>query len=384
MADEIFFNNRLVYGPGSLDRLGALCSGLGTKALLVTGRNSLRGSGVLDSIFALLDKASVDCAHFSDVEANPSVSTVDRCAETGRRFGADLVIAVGGGSAMDTAKAASAMMTNPGSVEEYLEAGPGPRPLSSAPARVVAIPTTAGTGTEATQNAVINIPRRGLKVSLRSPMLVPALAILDPSLIASCPDDVAAAAGMDALTQLIEPLTGKKSQPMIDSLCVDGIVRISRSLERFMKDRGDTEAATDLQLAAYDSGLALANAGLGAVHALARPFGGMFGLPHGLACAVLLPHVTALNWRANVRKYALAGRALGADTSMTEEQAAGFCADRIARLNAALGLPRDFKKFRICRDQIVRIVEDSQGSSLKNNPEDLDRARLTTLLEGLL
>ena len=154
-------------------------------------------------------------------------------------------------------------------------------------------------------------------------MLVPCLAILDPSLLASCPGEVVAAAGMDALTQLIEPLTGRNSQPVVDSLCIDGIIRINRSLLKFHSDRNDLEAGLDLQIAAYYSGLALANAGLGGVHALARPFGGMFGLPHGLVCAILLPHISSLNWRANIPQYARAGHALGADAACPEEEAAG-------------------------------------------------------------
>jgi len=384
MAYELFFNKRLVYGAGSLDKLGPLAAHFGQKALLVTGRSSLRKSGALEKIIGSLKRASIGFVHFDDIEANPSVATVDRCADLGRKEKADFILAVGGGSCLDTAKAVSAMMTNPGSVEPYLEAGSGPKPLEAPPVPMVAVPTTAGTGSEVTQNAVINIPSKGLKVSIRSPLLVPVVAVLDPSMLVSAPDDVVAAAGMDAMTQLIEPLTGKNHQPVIDSLCVDGINRINDNLEKFIKDRGNLEAGMELQIAAYYSGLALANAGLGAVHALARPFGGMFDLPHGLACAILLPRITAMNWRSNIPAYGRAGYALGADRSLSEERAAEFCVKRIAELNASLGIPPDFRKYRLDRLQIGKIVEDGQGSSLKNNPADLDKEQLHRLLEDLL
>ena len=210
----------------------------------------------------------------------------------------DLVISLGGGSVIDAGKAIAAMLTNPGEVLDYLEVVGRNQLLSISPAPFIAIPTTAGTGTEVTRNAVLASPAHQVKVSLRSPLMLPRVALVDPRLTLDLPPAITAASGLDALTQLIEPFLSCRANPMTDVLCVEGIRRAARSLRRVFEDGRDLEARENMSLASLWSGMALANAGLGAVHGFAGPIGGMFPAPHGAVCAALLPHVTAVNLRA--------------------------------------------------------------------------------------
>jgi alcohol dehydrogenase class IV len=207
-------------------------------------------------------------------------------------------VGIGGGSVIDAGKAIAALAGNPGDVLDYLEVVGGSKALSSPSLPFVAIPTTAGTGAEVTRNAVIMSPEHQVKVSLRSPHMLPRLALVDPELTYSLPPAETAATGLDALTQLIEPFVSIKANPMTDGFCQEGIVRVARSLRSAYQDGSDAAARQDMSLAALFGGLALANAGLGAVHGFAGAIGGMFPASHGAVCAALLPHVMNANVRA--------------------------------------------------------------------------------------
>ncbi len=380
----IIFNRKLIYGINVFDQIGVIAKEYGKKALVVTGRHSTKETGVLFKLEELLQANGIEYTIFDKAIPNPTVDIIDEGAEIGKKNNCDFIIGLGGGSALDTAKAISGMITNEGSVEEYLEFRKDHKKIINQPLPMIAIPTTAGTGSEATKNAVINSPRLKIKRSIRDDRLVPEVAILDPVLISTAPKDVLATSAMDALTQLIEPFTGKKAQPIIDIIALDGIKRIGKNLIQFIENPLNYEAGLELLIASYFSGIALANAGLGTVHALSRPFGGLYNLPHGLICAILLPYITEQNWHYNIKKYAQVAKALGIDENLSEEKLASKVAEKIFEMNKSLGIPANFKKFNIPKEDIDKIIEDAQGGSMRNNPKDFSREELKELLLKIL
>ena len=207
----------------------------------------------------------------------------------------DVVIGFGGGSAIDAAKAIATLVANGGDPLDYMEGIGAGKPLTQPALPIIAIPTTAGTGAEVTRNAVVASPEHRVKASLRSPFMLPRLALVDPELTYSLPPEVTAGTGLDALTQLIEPFVSHRANPMTDAFCREGLTRAARSLRRAYEHGDDTAAREDMALASLFGGLALANAGLGAAHGFAAPICGMFPAPHGATCAALLPHVMAAN-----------------------------------------------------------------------------------------
>lgn len=305
---------RVVFGRGRLAELPALAAPLGRRALVVTGARWARASGLLEEVRRLLAGAGVKAYHAA-VSGEPEVAAVDAAAAAARSLGCELVVGLGGGSALDAAKAAAVLATNGGSALDYLEVVGAGRRLQRPGLPVIAIPTTAGTGAEATRNAVLGHPPSGRKASLRHPYLLPRVALVDPALTDTLPREVTAAAGLDALTQLLESYLSRRAHPLTDALALDGLRRVAHALPRAcglehdpggaghpQPDPRDLAAARDdLALAALESGLCLGSAGLGIVHGLSGPLGGRFPVPHGLACAALLPHAFRVNARALLR-----------------------------------------------------------------------------------
>src|SRR6185503_7374990 len=285
--------SRILFGAGTLREIGPIAKGFGHRALIVTGRSLLRSS----TLDRLLEAQGIAWSPLA-VAGEPKIDDIERGIQLARGEGCDLVIGFGGGSAIDAAKAVGALTTNEGDVLDYLEIIGRARPLTHAPLPVIAVPTTAGTGAEVTRNAVIAAPAHRVKVSLRSPHLLPKVAVVDPELTHDLPPGLTASTGLDTLTQLIEPYVSCKANPLIDSICAEGIRRVARSLRRVFDNGAEKSAREDMALASLFGGLSLANAGLGAVHGFAAPIGGMFHAPHGAVCAALLPHVTAVNLRA--------------------------------------------------------------------------------------
>jgi alcohol dehydrogenase class IV len=274
-----------VFGPGTLRQAGELVRGWGRRALVVTGRNPARANPLLD----LLQAAGIETGLFR-VEGEPTTDLVRTGTAQAVEMRADLVVGFGGGSALDAAKAIAALASNGGDPLDYMEVVGRGLPLSKPSLPLLAIPTTAGTGSEATKNAVLASPEHGgVKASLRSLGMIPRIALVDPELTHGMPPEVTAATGLDALTQLIEPFTCNRPNPIVDGLCREGIARVARSLRRAWADGRDAAAREDMALASLYGGLALANAGLGAVHGFAGVAGGMFQAPHGAVCAALLP-----------------------------------------------------------------------------------------------
>lgn len=293
MRFEFATATRIIFGPGTSGEVPSLSAELGNRACVVTGRTGRRAEPLLER----LKRQGVECATFN-VAAEPTTALAKAAVETARRAKCDLVVSMGGGSVLDTGKVVAAMLTNTGKLEDYLEVVGAGQALTQASAPHIAIPTTAGTGAEVTRNAVLGVPEHRVKVSMRSPLIMSRLAVVDPVLTHSMPRSVTASTGLDALTQLAEVYVSNKANPLTDGICREGLKRAGRSLRRAYEDGRDRTAREDMALASLFGGLGLANAKLGAVHGFAGPLGGMLLAPHGAVCARLLPFVMEANVRA--------------------------------------------------------------------------------------
>src|SRR5688572_10188261 len=264
MRFEFATASRVVFGQGALAEVGPLARAFGRHALVVTGGNSARAQPLCER----LRSAGIEWTLTSIVH-EPTTNDVVNAVGDARSARCDFVIGYGGGAALDAAKAIAALLTNDGDLLDYLEVIGRAQPLTQASAPCIAIPTTAGTGSEVTRNAVLASTAHRVKVSLRSAHMLPRLALVDPELTYSLPPATTATTGLDALTQLIEPYVSARSNPVTDALCVDGIRRAARSLRLAVEEGGNPSAREDMALASLFGGLALANAGLGAVHGFA-------------------------------------------------------------------------------------------------------------------
>jgi len=361
-----------------------MAQAFGQRALVVTGRDRTRAQGLL----AGLQEHRVTAIQFA-VAGEPEVGTVETGTALARQESCDLVVSFGGGSVIDAGKAIAAMLTNEGSVLDYLEVIGHGRSLSRSPAPFIAIPTTAGTGSEVTRNAVLAAPEQRVKVSLRSPLMLPRVALVDPELTYGLPPNVTAASGLDALTQLIEPYLCIRANPITDPLCLDGIQRVARSLRTAFQDGRNQLAREDMSVASLFGGLALANAGLGAVHGFAGPIGGMFPAPHGAVCAALLPQGLETNLRAlrqrqpgsdTLRRFEKVAQLLTGQPKAAPEQAV----DWVRRLIEDLKIPR-LGAYGIRSEHVDNVVEKAaKASSMKANPIVLTRENLHWMLERSL
>lgn len=381
MRFEFATATRIIFGNGTLGEAGREAAALGRRALVVTGGSRERAARLFD----LLDASGMGAVAFQ-VDSEPTVETALAGVSAAREQGCDLVIGIGGGAAIDAGKAIAALAINSGHPLDYLEVIGKGQTLSQPPLPYIAIPTTAGTGAEVTRNAVLASPEHRVKVSLRSPLMLPRLALVDPELTYSMPPEVTATTGMDALTQVLEPYVSVRANPLTDALCREGMARAARSLQRAYAQPDDAAAREDMALASLFGGLALANAALGAVHGFAGPLGGMYPIPHGAACARLLPYVMDSNIRAlrerepdnpALERYTDVARILtGRADAMPEDGAAWVTA-----LCDALDIPR-LSDYGIAPSDYADIVEKSaRASSMKGNPIRLTDAELAEILE---
>lgn len=380
MQFEFATATRIIFGSGKLAEVAPAARAMGARALLVLGRSPGRAAPLV----RYLKDVGVASVNFA-VEGEPTIESARGGVELARREKCDLVISFGGGSALDAGKAIAAMLTNPGEITDYLEVIGKALPLTIPSAPFVAIPTTAGTGAEVTRNAVLASPEHRVKVSMRSPLMLPTLAVIDPELTLDLPREVTAATGLDALTQLIEPFVSIRANPMTDALCREGMELVRRSLRRAWHDGHDREARADMSLAALFGGLALANAGLGVVHGFAGPIGGMFPAPHGAVCAALLPHGMEANIRAlrarmpdspALIRYDEVARLLTGRASARAEDGARW----VMELCGELGIP-PLGNYGITAPDIPALVEKgAQASSMKANPLALLPAELTEVV----
>lgn len=290
MKFEFRAANQIIFGEGSINQVEPLALKYGNRPLVVTGK-SLERAGLLINQFK---KSNIRPLIYS-VGGEPTTTNILECAKIARKKSCDVIISIGGGSVIDTGKATAALLTNEGDIFDYLEVIGQGKQLRNPSIPCIAVPTTAGTGAEVTRNAAIASPENRVKVSLRSHFLLPRIAVIDPLLTHSMPPSLTAYTGLDAFTQVIEPYLSNKANPLTDSLCREGIKRISRSLLRAYTNGSDSMAREDMCIGSLFGGLALANSKLGAVHGIAGPLGGMTKAPHGAICGTLLPHVIKAN-----------------------------------------------------------------------------------------
>lgn len=384
MRFEFATAGRILFGPGTLGEIGPLAAALGRRALVVTGRSPDRAAGLLSRLAA----EGVSGTRFP-IPGEPTTTRVLEGVAQARELDCDLVVGFGGGSALDAAKAIAALLGNEGDLFDYLEVIGRARPLPRPGVPCLAVPTTAGTGAEVTRNSVLASPEHRFKVSLRSPHLLPRVAVVDPELTLDLPPAITAATGLDALTQLIEPYVCLRANPLVDALCAEGIRRAARALPRACAHGRDLEARVDMALASLFSGLALANAGLGAVHGFAAPIGGMFPAPHGAVCAALLPHVMATNLRAlrarqpaspALERYDEIARWLTGRPQARGEDGVHWVRDLVE----ALGIP-PLRTYGLTETEVPAVVEKAaQASSMQANPIRLIREELTGILRRAL
>jgi len=381
LAFELATATRILFGEGRAAELPAEIAALGLRrVLLVTGRPR----PIHAALEAGLEARGVAAVPFR-VAGEPTVELAREATARAREAGCDGVVALGGGSAIDAGKAVAALAANPGDVLDYLEVLGRGQPLVAAPLPFVAVPTTAGTGSEVTRNAVLGSREARVKASLRSPLMLPRLAVVDPDLLAGAPPALVAATGLDALTQLVEPYLSVRANPLTDALAAEGIRRSARSLRRACLTGLGAEARRDLALASLFGGLCLANAGLGAVHGFAAAAGGMFSAPHGVLCAALLPATLEVNLRAlrarspghpAVGRLAdLAGWLTGRTGAAAEEGIAW-----IAALVRDLGVP-GLGHHGMTEADVPALVERARkASSMRGNPLVLADEELTEIV----
>ncbi len=380
MRFEFATAEKIIFGPGSIHEIIDFASSMGDKCLVVTGKKGLRWSQLLDRL-----KNNHIIPTLYSVSKEPTAQTVTQGVSVAREHGCNCVIAIGGGSVIDAGKAIAALITNTGDIYDYLEIVGRAIPLKNPPAPYVAVPTTAGTGSEVTKNAVILSEDHGIKVSLRSPFMLPRLVIVDPELTHSLPPDVTASTGLDALTQLLESYVSNSANPLTDSICREGLERAARSLIAAYKDGGNAAAREDMAMASLFSGIALANARLGAVHGFAAAAGGQCLVSHGLICASLLPHVVEMNIQAlkkrtpdahALKRFDDVARIITGKASALADDAIDWIHELCSRMNV-----QGLSLIGISQEYFPEIVvKASRASSMKGNPIVLTDEELTQIL----
>lgn len=370
---------RLVMGEGALEQLSSELQTLGSKALVITDPGIV-AAGILDIVTSVLKDSGVDMAVFSDVIGNPDISTVEAADKARTENAADILIAIGGGSSMDVAKAVAVVATNGGSIADY----EGVDKFSTAPLPVIAIPTTVGSGSEVTKGAVITNTQTHVKMVIVSDLMFAKIALLDRRVVAGLPGRIAATTGMDALTHAIEAYVAKGANPVTDAINIGAIEIIGQNLVNASK--GDEDALYEMLVASSMAGIGFHDAGLGAVHALANTLGAHFGVHHGTANALFLPYVMDFNLSAAPARFARIATALGVDTStLSVEDAALAAAAAVHKLAADTGVPTKLSEVGVSEDAIEELAQDALvQADLPGNPRETSLADLVDLYRKAL
>lgn len=373
---------RIVFGRGSASVLGGAVREYGSKVFLVRGSSATRAAGLVENLRT--DKLRI--SEFA-VQEEPTVPMVRDGARAAK--GHDCVIGFGGGSAMDAAKAIAALASNSGEPLDYMEVIGKGKSLEAMPLPFIAVPTTAGTGAEVTRNAVIGSPEHGVKASLRSPHLLARLAIVDPDFTTNLPPEITAYTGLDALTQVIEPYTSCRANVFTDALCLDGMHRAANSIRTVYYDSQNKPARESMSYASLLSGLALSNAGLGAVHGFAAPLGGLLQAHHGALCAAVLPHALRVNIRAVrqrladsdlVARYKKVAQVLTGKDNAEAEDSASWLNDLCQELRM-----QSLRAYGLTQEQLPVLVDEaSRASSMKANALPLFRDEVMEIAERAL
>ena len=384
---DFFAPQRIVFGWGRRSEIGTLAKSLGSRAFVVSGSRTLEANGTLDELCRLLTTSGVTIERLATQTREPEVADVDaatmRLCDIGVQEG-DLLIAIGGGSAIDLAKAVSAMATNThgSGVQDFLEGIGRGLKIDRPPLPLLALPTTAGTGTEATKNAVISSFNPPFKKSLRSDLMIPKIVLVDPELTISLPRDITAHTGMDAITQLIESLISRRAKPIPRALCWQGLELALPAMFKLSCDLIDRPAREAMSHAALLSGIALANSGLGFAHGVAASLGVHAKVPHGLACAMMLPSALQLNREVAKADLAQLGRQccnwlrgeqglLAFDGQGSDDAAVTHLQSVIHTLNERLEIPWQLSALGITREQLPALAKGSRGNSMDGNPCDV-------------
>lgn len=381
---RFYLPTEIVTGTGCFDELGVCAARFGSHAMLVCGANSLRASGRLDQALELLRGAGLATTLYA-VAGEPTLDVIQAGLDRARREGTEVVIGIGGGSAIDTAKAIAGLYTHPGTIYDYHR---GERKLTGGGLPLIALPTTAGTGAEVTKNAVLQDDEQQNKASLRHEGWFARVALVDPELTLGAPPEVTAAAGSDALTQAIESYTSIGASAVTDGLAYEAIRRIARSLERAVRGaregKEDLDARADLLYGSTLAGAAMANARLGGIHGIAHPLGAIYHIPHGLVCGLLLPYVMAYNLDYASEKYARIAPLLGVEIRGMDERGAALAAtEKVEKLLAEIGIPCHLKPLGLRRSDYAAIVQGSLPSgSFKHNPRPLGAADVEAILDA--
>ena len=370
-------------GVGSAERVGEEAKRLGgTRALVITDQGVLK-SGWVDKAVERLNQAGLKTTLFSEVMAEPDMGFLNGAADRVREGAPDLVVGIGGGSSLDTAKMVACLLTSGGRVQDYF----GIELLPKRGLPMVMLPTTAGTGSEVTPNAIFTDTAARLKKGVVSPFLLPDAAIVDPQLTVSCPPAVTAATGMDALTHAIESYTSLRATPLTDLWAVEAIRLIGRSVRSAVFRGSDLAARTDMALGSMMAGVSLANAGVGAVHALAYPVGGKFGVPHGVSNSQLMPYVMEYNVLGNIQKFAEVARLMGEPVEgLSPSEAARVVVAATRRLGEDIGIPMRMSHFKVTADAIPEMAQQAHGNRrlMDNNPRALTLEEVRAIYETAL
>jgi len=352
------------------------------KAVLLIHGASLSEKPVFEQI-----KSDIESIYkvftYQTEQGEPSPHSVDKACEYANECNADAIIGIGGGSVMDTAKAVCALVTNGGKVIDYLEGVGTGKKVINKPLFFIAVPTTSGTGTEVTKNAVISSLEEGFKKSMRDDSMIADIAIIDPVLSMGLPKSVTASSGMDAICQLIESCVTKNTNSLTDALALHHASLAVKAIEEaYFED--DEDARQTMAVCAMVSGLCLANSGLGMAHGIAAGLGATLGIPHGIACGLLLPHVMRFNFKKGIMKYADLGEAFAGKKFDSESEACDFAVKRIEALNSKLGIPKDLKGYCIKSEDIEKLANASMGSSMSKNPIEVNHGECADFLRELI
>jgi alcohol dehydrogenase class IV len=370
-------DTRIIFGPESIRELPSEGRALGGKVLLVTGKSGLRSCGLLQRVELLLKSSGFEIIPFSEVEPEPSLETVRKGLALARENQADWVIGLGGGSAMDVAKVIAVLYDANNDVEYYFNGGK----IAVPGIPIITIPTTAGSGAEVTFNAVLSDPASQTKKSIRDPLMVARVTIVDPLLMVSAPPHVTVNSGLDALIQAIEAFTSKGSGPLTDIYALSAVERLGGNILKVYNDGNDVQARTEMAMGSLMAGIALSNARLGAVHGMAHSIGIRTGKPHGLICAVLLIPVMRFNLSACYEKYALVAKALGTWLDGDPIDVAAMGMKSLLSLERKLAVPQRISQLGLTEDQLSAVVEESLTSgSTRANPREVKHEDLMNIL----
>lgn len=383
MQFNFYTPTKLIVGQGKVKEIGNVAGDYGKKPFVVVGQSAY-DTGTADLVIQCLNHAGLKPVLYTKPAGEPDQEMTDQTSEEARKQECDFVISVGGGSVIDLAKAVSGLVTNPGSVEDYLEGVGKGRKLQHKAIPHIAVPTTAGTGAEVTRNAVISSKKKKYKKSFRHPSLYPELAILDAELSVHLPAEQTAYSGMDAITQLIESYITWKANPITDALALQGLFLAFHSIRVVVDDGKDLTHRENLLLASTLSGICLANAGLGLAHGFASGLGALYDAPHGKVCAIMLPHAMRYNKEISFNKLSKIGNILLDGNNISDQEAVDWILREIDQLNKKFNIPKNLKEFNIKEEDKDLLVQMSMGNSMGGNPAEITPEKAHEILNQLL